>query len=69
MCSVPDEEALRAAAGVCNLKGIRRYLFIEPDMDGQATAFATEPISGEKRKVFRKFPLWKPEHEKAETVA
>ena len=61
VCSVPSEAALRQAAVVSSLKGIRNYLFCEPDLDGQATAFATEPISGEMRKAFKKFPLWKPE--------
>jgi hypothetical protein len=61
---VPDEAALRLAAATCGLKGIRQYLFIEDDFGYQATAFATEPVSGEKRKAFKKFPLWKPEYEK-----
>lgn len=72
MCSVPDEDALRRAAAACSLNGIRQYLFQESDLDDQATAFATEPISGEQRRVFRKFPLWKPQYErveKAEKVA
>lgn len=69
VCSVPDEAALRLAAATCGLKGVRQYLFIESDLGHQATAFATEPISGEKRKAFKKFPLWKPSYEKAEKVA
>lgn len=66
LCSVPDEEALRRAAASCSLKGIRNYVFVEDDFGDQATAFATEPISGETRKAFKKFPLWSPEH--AESV-
>lgn len=58
LCSVPNEEALRRAAAACSLKGIRNYLFEEDDFGDQATAFATEPISGEARKAFKKFPLW-----------
>lgn len=64
MCSVPDEAALRLAAATCGMKGIRNYLFIEEDLGCQPTAFATEPLSGEKRRAFRKFPLWKPEPER-----
>lgn len=64
VCSVPDEAALRQAAAACSLKGIRQYLFIESDLGDQATAFATEPVSGEQRRAFRKFPLWKPEYER-----
>jgi hypothetical protein len=69
VCSVPDEDTLRQAAAACSLKGIRQYLFQERDLGDQATAFATEPISGEKRKAFKKFPLWKPDYEKVEKVA
>lgn len=58
LCSTSNEETLRRAAAGCNLQGIRNYLFIEPDMGNQATAFATEPISGEARKAFKKFSLW-----------
>lgn len=69
MCSVADEDALRHAAAACSLNGIRQYLFIENDLGDQATAFATEPISGEQRKAFKKFPLWKPDYERVEKVA
>jgi len=58
---VPDEAALRAAAAACGPRGIRQYIFIEEDLNFQATAFATEPLAGERRKAFKKFPLWKPE--------
>jgi hypothetical protein len=61
---VPDEAALRHAASICSLNDIRQYLFIESDLGDQATAFATEPICGDMRKAFKKFPLWKPEYEK-----
>jgi len=61
VCTVEDEAQLRLAAATCGLKGIRQYLFIEEDLGFQATAFATEPIYGERRRAFRKFPLWKPE--------
>ena len=64
--SLPNEEALRAAAAACDQKGIRNYLFIESDLNDQATAFATEPISGQARKAFKKIQLWSPEH--AESV-
>jgi len=62
-CTVPDEAALRVAAANCSLRGIRHYLWVEDDFGDQATAFATEPISGDARKAFKKFPLWSPEHE------
>lgn len=62
VCTVPDEAALRLAAATCSLRGIRQYLFLEDDFGDQATAFATEPISGEARRTFRKLPLWTPDH-------
>lgn len=67
VCSVPNEAALRQAAAACSLNGIRQYLFTESDLDNQATSFATEPISGATRKAFKKFKLWKPHYEKAES--
>lgn len=64
VCSVPDEAALRLSAATCELRGIRKYLFVEDDFGNQATAFATEPISGERRKAFKNFTLWKPDLER-----
>lgn len=65
VCSVPDETSLRLAAVNCSRQGIRNYLFLEDDFGNQATAFATEPITGEARRTFRKFPLWNPEFAEA----
>lgn len=36
-------------------------MFLEPDLGDQATALATEPISGELRKTLSKYPLWLPD--------
>ncbi len=41
-----------------NSLGIKTELFREPDIGDQATAFATEPISGEARSHFKQFKLW-----------
>jgi hypothetical protein len=38
--------------------GIRIEAFYEPDWDYGLTAFATEPVTQEKRSIFRKFRLW-----------
>jgi hypothetical protein len=65
ICSVRDEETLRLAAAKCQASGIRKCMFFEEDLDAQATAFATEPITGETRKFFKRFPLWTPEHAEA----
>lgn len=61
VCTIPDEKALRRLNAQANLAGIKTYMFEEDDFDNQATAFATEPITGEARKFFKKFPLWSPE--------
>jgi len=42
-------------------KGFRTVVFSEPDLDGQATALATEPILSHKRKKMGKYKLWKGE--------
>lgn len=65
ICTVRDEEALRLAAAKCSASGIRKYVFTEEDLGDQATSFATEPITGETRKFFKRFPLWTPEHAEA----
>lgn len=65
VCTVPNEAALRLAAATTSLRGIRQYMFVEDDFGNQATAFATEPISGDARRAFKKFPLWTTEREGA----
>ena len=60
VCSIPDEKSLRLLNARASLAGIKTYMFEEDDFDNQATAFATEPISGEARRFFRKLPLWEP---------
>ena len=61
ICSVPDEKSLLRSKEEVTLQGIGGCLFHEPDLDGQATAFSTEPILGSQRRAMRKYPLWKPE--------
>lgn len=65
VCSVADEAELRRAAADCLSRGIGHFLFFEEDLGGQATAFATEPITGATRKAFKKFPLWSPAREES----
>lgn len=59
LCSVPDEEALKETARKLEERGIRHYVFSEPDLGDRITALSTEPIHGAARKVFSKYPLWK----------
>ena len=65
VCTVPDEEALKDLAFKATIADIRIAVFEEDDFDNQATAFATEPITREKGRFFRKLPLWSPEHAEA----
>jgi len=39
--------------------GIRSVLFREPDLAGQATALATEPLDSHRRRILGRYPLWK----------
>lgn len=54
---VPDEFSLQLAARNLNKHGIAYRAFAEPDLDGQTTALATEPLRGDARKHFRKYRL------------
>jgi hypothetical protein len=57
--SVPDEERLISAYEKITSRGIKAILFREPDRDNEATALCTEPVYGNVRKIFSKYPLWR----------
>jgi hypothetical protein len=40
---------------ICIRKGIRHALFREPDRSNEATALATEPLCGERRRALDRF--------------
>ena len=61
VCSVPNEEELLRTKERLDSREIRSYVFREPDIGGQATAIATEPIYGPQRKVLSRYPLWEPQ--------
>jgi len=54
---VKDEIALQRAIYKIENSGILYKEFLEPDIGNQLTAIATEPICGNRRKVFKKFKL------------
>lgn len=54
---VNDEIRLFKCASKLDKAGIRYKTFIEPDIGDQATAIATEPISGEARQHFKNYTL------------
>lgn len=58
LVTVPDEPALLELEDQCRLAGIRSAVFLEADMDNAPTALATEPVNGQGRKLFRKYPLF-----------
>lgn len=57
VCTVRDEVALKAMLEDIHRAGILACSFQEEDLDGQTTVFATELVSGEKRRAFRKCRL------------
>jgi len=57
VCTVPNEAALKAMLESVCRAGVLACAFQEADLGNEATAFATELVSGEKRKLFRKCPL------------
>jgi hypothetical protein len=54
---IRDEAKLIDALRRIHALGIRLQAFFEPDLGGQLTAFATEPIPGDSRHPFRRYPL------------
>jgi hypothetical protein len=47
----------RIAGELCEA-GVRLEMFFEPDDDLGVTAFATEPIAPDRRRMFRRYRLW-----------
>lgn len=56
---IPNKEKLQVALDRTIEHGIACETFFEPDWDHGFTAFATEPITEDKRKTFKKYKLWK----------
>ena len=57
LLAVPDEFSLELAARRLRAHYIRYSAFREPDLGDSLTAIATEPVDGDTRRLFRKFPL------------
>jgi hypothetical protein len=64
---VASEYELLKAQRQIERRGIKTVLFREPDIGDQATALATEPISGQDRKFFSRYKLWR--HDYVENYA
>lgn len=59
LCKARNEHDLLKQADYLSRCGIKYALFIEPDIGNQHTALATQPISGEQRRLLKKFQLVK----------
>lgn len=52
-----DEQRLQKTREYLTNNSVRHTCFHEPDIGDQLTAIVTEPVTGERRKLFRKFQL------------
>jgi hypothetical protein len=55
LCAVSSETRLLAAADFLFQRGLRFFLFREPDRSDEATALATEPVRDERRRLLDRF--------------
>jgi hypothetical protein len=55
-----DGPHLEELAAKTMSRDIEIYLMDDADLEVGPTAFATEPLDGEQRKVFSQLPLWRP---------
>lgn len=59
ICAIPNEQELLKLQHRLTQLDIKSILFCEPDIDNQATALATEPISSDVRRFLSSYPLWR----------
>lgn len=57
--SAKNQQALFKVANKLDTAGVRYRIFIEPDRGDEATALATEVISGDNRHIFRNYQCLK----------
>lgn len=55
---VKNEDHLIKVNEYLKNRGIKTYMFFEPDFDMGYTSIATEPLSGEDREACKKFKMW-----------
>jgi hypothetical protein len=53
VCAIPDERRLFQCLERLRRCGIAHRAFYEPDRDNELTAIGTEPIFGERRRLFK----------------
>ena len=59
LCAVANEEELLAVEEHLGCHNIESHKFHEPDDNMGFTTLCSAPVSGEHRKLFRKYRLWK----------
>ncbi len=59
LVGISNEEKLHRCLEKIRSQGIVCYPFYESDLDGELTAFATEPISADQKHIFKRFQLLK----------
>lgn len=58
LLGVPSKDVLLEAVARLEIAGVRCAVFYEPDDGLGYTAVCTEPIIGDRRKLFKRFSLW-----------
>jgi hypothetical protein len=61
LLSVENEDKLLQAAERLSSQGIEHVVFHEPDNNMGFSALASQPVSSESSRAFKKWPLWKHE--------
>jgi hypothetical protein len=61
LLSVPSETHLQSALVSVRMAGVRYTVFYEPDEQMGYTAACTEPLDSFYKRIFRRFPLWRPD--------
>ena len=59
LLAIKDEAHLEQIKYYLDMNEIENYMFFEPDYDMGFTSICTEPIQGDRKKLFKKFNLWK----------
>ena len=57
LIGVNDENSLKDISKYISINDIEFSEWREPDRNNELTSIATEPISGDRRKIFKKFKL------------
>lgn len=59
LCGIADGSMLLRERERLDARGVRTACFYEPDIGGELTAIATEPLSGDARRLMRRYKILK----------